>query len=189
MQLAPPPDPHLPGTPSDPTAKRPAAACPHCGRIRRFDQSVLPSSTRCDGCGAEYQPAPPEWRRWELPVARVLTPHEQSLSLHHLMVAAKRAFFPDFLLQQRARRTHEFYCGHCYRLHRARTWDIAAQERCDGCGALMIVPTPFPPPFRRRGSGRRPADTLYCPRCGAPAPGSDLSRRTAAWCAQCHLGF
>ena len=119
-----------------------------------------------------------------LPVARFLAPEEQRYSLQHLMLAADRAYQADDRLDERARRRFGFLCGSCGAQHNARVFEIAAEMKCEPCGALMIVPAPLRDSTRPGGLQQH----LYCSQCGRAVQG-DRSRHNSAFCSACDAWF
>ena len=123
--------------------------CPRCRRALTAREHARGRTIECAACGGQFIQPPPPWDEWRRRVARVITHYEQRWSLSHLLFVCERTFVPDEKLPAGWRRRFEFYCGQCGRLQRARVWDIAAQKRCTGCDALLIVPAPRAP--RRPG--------------------------------------
>ncbi len=165
------------------------AACPHCHRALRIRPDVDASLT-CPHC--RRQIGRPGWLRWWRPTARYLTPAELRYSLHHLMLSADYAWWPDAAIPEQARTRFEFYCGNCGELHTARVWDIGSQRYCGHCGVLLIVPTrhgvrtttaPTPPAAHPRGTPR-----LYCPQCGQPVA-AEAGQLGSLHCPRCGVRF
>ncbi len=178
------------GRSSGPPPAEVRAACPHCARVLRI-RPEADASLACPHCRRRI--GPPGWLRWWRPTARFLTPAELRFSLHHLMLSADYAFWPDEAIPADARTRFEFYCGCCGELHAARVWDIGSQRYCGRCGVLMVVPT------RHAARATRPFDgppppapqherQLYCPQCGQPVAGT-ASRLGSLRCPRCGTRF
>ena len=172
-----------------------ACHCPQCGATRQVLDAG--DETECERCGRKFSPPGAPWLRWLRPVARVLTDEDQSRSLHHLMLSTERIWLPDAALEDRARRRFSFYCGACGRVQQARVWEIASQQRCRDCDALMIIPAPHgvqrvpctPAAAAAPPEINRAKEVLYCPRCGTRCEDADRSRARRTYCALCDHWF
>lgn len=178
------------GRSSGPPPAEVQAACPYCQAALRIRPDA-DASLICPHC--RRQIGLPAWLRWWRPTARYLTPAELRYSLHHLMLSADYAWWPDEAIPREARTRFEFYCGACGELHTARIWDIGSQRYCGRCGVLMVVPTRH----AARG-GRRAAEAstrtaaggsqLFCPQCGQPVAGT-TAQLGSLRCRRCGARF
>jgi transcription elongation factor Elf1 len=163
-------------------------SCPFCMHETSASLRSAGRLRACEECGRDFvQPHSP-WERWQRPVSRIFTRGDLRRSLHHLMLATFRVRLADHRLERRARRRFEFYCGACGHLQQARVWEIATQQRCAVCDAMMIVPCP---PHRHRDADATACDgsALFCPRCGTRVEPADRSRRTRTRCPACRKWF
>jgi transcription elongation factor Elf1 len=166
--------------------------CPACERAVPVSESGVGRPTRCPRCAASFEQPPPPWRRWQRPVAKVISAADRKYSLASYLVDRSNARPRLDQLDPRERRPFDHYCGRCGHMQHSIVWEIGRQKNCTECGVKMIVPAPYRHRVMRlrAAHARRRAMMArfrghYCPRCGKPRSPGWSSGPGPACCEHC----